>query len=148
MGSSSCQRIGEARGEEPQAGEITGAVRLPGGVAFRWETAGAGALILAALGCASVPSVLLQVHDLAELQQWAAPGCPIGYRGCDDTRHYFLMRSGVSISLPLHGWHVTAMPVTLGWCIPLMFEADRLIVPPREWSINADLHSLQWALRE
>ena len=163
MGKSSCQRIGESqqhRGAESRCGATSpwddlattgtpsNVTRLPGGVAFRWETTGAGVLILAALGCASIPSIDQHLSDMAQLQAITPAGLPVGYRGSDQQYHYFLLQDGGNVALPRDGWHVTNMPVTLGWCIPLVFDRDRLVIPSSEWSSRIDLNSLQWALRE
>lgn len=154
MGKSSCQRTGteHASTEHASTGQwrstASEAVRLPGGVAFRWDSAGAGVFILAALGCASVPLVQQHLANLAELSCLTEPATPLGYRGCDERYHYFRLPAGNNVSLPRECWQVSAMPVKLGWCIPLVFEQDRLVIPSSEWSLEADLNSLQWTLRE
>ncbi|XZE53510.1 hypothetical protein SH139x_005259 [Planctomycetaceae bacterium SH139] len=159
MGKSSCQRTGTERvgteridaerfDAEQRRSPSSEAVRLPGGVAFRWDSAGAGVFILAALGCASVPLVQQHVANLAELSCLAESATPLGYRGCDERYHYFRLPAGNNVSLPRECWQVSAMPVKLGWCIPLVFEQDRLVIPSSEWSLAADLNSLQWTLRE
>jgi len=149
VGKSSCQRTGtEQVGVEQRRSTSSEAVRLPGGVAFRWDSAGAGVFILAALGCASVPLVQQHLANLAELSCLAEPAQPLGYRGCDERYHYFRLPAGNNVSLPRECWQVSTMPVKLGWCIPLVFEQDRLVIPSSEWSLEADLNSLQWTLRE
>ena len=160
VGKSNSQRTGKGSGELP--GSLARAETSPtqgtppqskveclqGGAAFRWETAGAGVLILASLGCAAAPLDTMFLPDLQALSARVPAGWPVGYRGCDDSRHYFCSPTGEAFSLPRRCWTITAMPVQLGWCIPLLFEEERLVVPPKNWSSEVDLGSLQWTLRQ
>jgi hypothetical protein len=130
-------------------GAVTAAASLRGGAVFRWESAGAGVLILASFGCSvTAPAVTQYLPGLAQLQQLVPTASPIGYRGNDQRFHYFCVPAGEAYAIPLASWNVTSMPVSLGFCIPLWFQLGRLVVPPSEWSSQADLMSMQWALRD
>jgi hypothetical protein len=133
--------------DEPQSTSRGSAVRLRGGVAFRWESAGAGVLILAALGCATVPRPDAGLATLGELKHRLGESALVGYRGCDQQLHYFCSVDGRTFSLPRAAWQVQELPVTLGWCLPLQFENDRLVSLPAARARHVDLHALQWALR-
>ncbi len=142
VGNTNGQRIG---GDS----SVTAAASLRGGAVFRWESAGAGVLILASFGCSvAAPRVTQYLAGLAQLQQLVPTASPIGYRGNDQRFHYFCVPAGDAYAIPLASWNVTSMPVSLGFCIPLWFQFGRLVVPPSEWSTQADLTSLQWALRD
>lgn len=126
---------------------------LAGGVIYRWETAAAGVLVLAAFGCSVIPPVTSgNFGDLAQLRSFIVDleegfHNPIGYRGCDDCYHYFCISNGKAYTVPREAWRVTAMPVALGFCIPLVFSDEgRLEMPPSTWSQGVNLASLQWTL--
>ena len=128
-------------------GSVMAAEPLRGGAAFRWESATAGVLILAALGChAPAPTMVRQVDSLVHLAILAGAEAIVGYRGSDDHSHYFALPQGKPCAVPRQRWNVTFLPVTLGLCLPLYFDQGQLTVPPQEWSMQIDLASLQWTI--
>jgi hypothetical protein len=130
------------------SGHVLAAQPLRGGAVFRWESTAAGVLILAALGCtARPPSVAAHFDQIDQLVPIARPTNVVGYRGCDNDRHYFSLPIGKAYTIPKVDWTVTEMPVELGLCLPLWLEHGRFMIPPRHWAISIDLESLQWALQ-
>lgn len=128
-------------------GAITTAAVLRGGAILRWRTEGAGVLVMASLGGpAPPPSLVQQLRSLDDLRQIIPAATPVGYRGCDGTYHYFCVPSGGAYGVPRAAWDITPLPVTLGFCIPLVFDRERLVIPPSDWSLRLDLLSLQWTL--
>lgn len=121
-------------------------VCLNGGAAMRWKTDREEPIVMASSGHASAPREHLPLTTLEDLASYCGPGWTIGYCGCDHSSHYFVTSDGQNISIPKAHWHVTAMPVGLGWCIPLVFEDGRLVIPSRHWASEVDLTSLQWTL--
>jgi hypothetical protein len=129
------------------SGQIMAAEPLRGGAVFRWESTSAGILILAALGAAvAPPPVTRHLETLGQLCVLSEPTLLVGYRGCDKLKHYFVLPACSPCSIPLEQWSVSAMPVELGFCIPLIFQGERLAIPPAEWSLGIELVSLQWAI--
>lgn len=138
------EKVPDSRSQpECSEGEV---VCLRGGAALRWTLANEASFILTSSGYGSSPREHLALESLAELRTLCGDDSTLGYRGCDHNLHYFVLVDQRIVSIPRHQWHVTAMPVGLGWCIPLVFEDERLIVPPRNWAAEADLSSLQWTL--
>lgn len=128
-------------------GQVKAAEPLKGGAAFRWESTTAGVLILAALGYpTSAPSAPRHLENLAHLSMLAGSEAIVGYRGCDSQSHFFALPNQQPCAIPLHHWNVTFLPVNLGLCLPLYFEAGKLTVPPRDWAMRLDLATLQWAI--
>lgn len=127
--------------------DVTTAAVLRGGAILRWRTDGAGVLILASLGGPAAPPTLAsRLGTLDDLRRVVPPSTPVGYRGCDAEYHYFRLPSGDAYGVPLGAWKITPMPVSLGFCIPLIFDDARLVIPPSDWSLRLDLLSLQWTL--
>lgn len=128
-------------------GQVQSTHPLRGGAVFRWESTTAGVLILAALGYNSPPPMVTDhVQNLGQLHALTGLQSLVGYRGCDKELHYFNLPSHKACSLPRANWTVTYLPVNLGLCVPLCFEHGRLTVPPRHWSMEIDLATLQWAI--
>lgn len=127
--------------------EVTTAAVLRGGAILRWRTNADEVLVLASLGGPAAPPTLVQrLGTLEDLRQIIPASTPVGYRGCDAAYHYFRVPSGGAYGVPRSAWHITPMPVTLGFCIPLVFDETRLVIPSPEWSLRLDLLSLQWTL--
>lgn len=127
--------------------EVTTAAVLRGGAILRWRTDGAGVLVLASLGGPATPPTLVKrLEKLDDLRRIIPADSPVGYRGCDAVYHYFRVPAGGAYGVPRSAWNITPMPVTLGFCIPLIFDHSRLVIPPPDWSLRLDLISLQWTL--
>lgn len=155
VGNQSGQKVGELpRQSSPESGShpsessrIDGVAPLRGGAVLRWQTADDGVFLLGSRGGSVAPPERMEhLADLAELSKRIPAETAVGYRGCDRVYHYFCAPTGAGYCLPRRAWSVTTMPVTLGFCIPLVFAGERLMVPPRDWSTQLDLLSLQWIL--
>lgn len=155
VGIQSGHKVGERRrrsategdASSPENARIERVAPLRGGAILRWETEDEEVFLLGSRGGpVAAPETLHQLDDLAELRKRVPPETAVGYRGCDRVYHYFCLPTGAGYCLPRQAWAVTTMPVTLGFCIPLVFAGERLVIPPREWSTRLDLPSLQWIL--
>lgn len=132
---------------DPGEADVTTAAVLRGGAILRWRTPRAGVLVLASLGGPAAPPTLIsRLENLEDLRQMVPAATPVGYRGCDAAYHYFRLPAGGAYGIPRSSWKITPMPVTLGFCIPLIFNENRLVIPPPDWSLRLDLLSLQWTL--
>ncbi|WP_164100757.1 hypothetical protein [Candidatus Laterigemmans baculatus] len=131
----------------PTPARIERVAPLRGGAVLRWESDGEDVFVLGSHGGpVAAPKAVEPLADLAALKERVPTESPVGYRGCDRAYHYFCVPAGNGYRLPRRAWAVTTMPVTLGFCIPLVFAGERLVIPSREWSSRLDLPSLQWIL--
>lgn len=121
---------------------------LIGGAAFRWKAIDDQWFVMTSSGWDRQPHCTTHLEDLHALQKKVPRDSPVGYRGCDKDCHYFSLPGGESFTIPRAAWDVMALPRSLGWCIPLVFEAQRLVIPDSTWAAHIDLTTLQWTVNQ
>jgi len=121
---------------------------LTGGAAFRWKAIDDQWFVMTSSGWDRQPHCTIHLEDLHALQKKVPRDSAVGYRGCDKDCHYFSLPGGESFTIPRAAWDVMALPRSLGWCIPLVFEAARLVIPDSTWAAHIDLTTLQWTVNQ
>ena len=123
------------------------ATPLGNGVVFRLPFSfGTGSMMLASLGGASIPPCDLRDVGLAEFQRQAIGYDFVGYRGCDQSFHYFAMPDCLGFRITKPQLDVVQLPIQLGFCMFVSLRGGRLAMPDPRVMLEIRPEACKWAL--